>query len=219
MNIPPLEPVFGLAQELLTLVFIVIGVITFLAQQFGQAKPPVQPPVRRPGRPQPRPRDDRHQDEIDIFLQEVTQRSGQPPAEAAAERPGSPPPAPPRRRRLGDETPTSTVPSQSGSRRPRTQQEDASARRRRRNEPGARISGVELLTGGGIEPARESELERRLATGTPTYQDAHSATGATGGATRSPLSTQVRSILRDPQRVKQAILINEILALPKGRRR
>ncbi len=188
------QPVFadaGAVVGLLVLIFTIVGWLVNLAN--SQNNPPA-PPQNRP-RP-PRPRQDRVQNEIDIFLQEVR---GERPADDDVVLEALPPE--PRRRPA---PPPPNVPVR----------EPAAPRTPHRGRLGHMESHLdETLSSHHLESRMH---EPRSPRETPHQVGEMAALQPRGTAKKTPLA--IIQLLRDQQGVRQAMLVNEILSKPKSLR-
>ena len=228
-----------------TIIGLIVGALTLLGWilNYANQKQVQQPPVRRPNRPvrPQRPGDDRLQSEIDVFLEEV--RGGRrkladpharpqaaeahPRAERAVE--ALAPRQPVEQRHLEPRVTRHLEPRVGQSRvgqppagQPRGEQRRLGTERKRlrpRSEeavPGERAE-VQIAPPSRMEEGVRSHLG--LFTGGDAPVPAPAAESTTPAEPGS-LAQQVRSLLREPAGVRQAVLISEILTRPQvGARR
>lgn len=198
------------------IVFLLTG-MSWLFNQLSAKAQQQQPPVPRPGRPV-RPRQDRVQEEIDVFLRDMNaararQKSVAAQAEAATRRRSqsenasvsAPPPAPPsntKRRVPGEEI---------AARRPPVD---------RNLGQGVRSSVAELLGGErNLQSKVQEDLKPRVGESVASHLGTFTATAkpveAPAKAKRSA-AQNLRAIFRNPENVRRAVLINAVLSRPKG---
>lgn len=242
-----ITPIFAAPADIEALIKIGIGVvlgigwlIRFIASKNQAAAPP---PQRRAQRP-PAQRDEKIKNEIEVFLQEVTGRKAPPkqaeaarpvpqateprPTQARPQRPATVPQRP-AARPVASPTTTSASPS------PPVPQETASIR------PGGAIAGrkgpgstglgtgvtshlAEYMDEKRIEKQVQKDLQHTVNQEVRSHLGqftAESATqGAAGAAAGSAGAThELVKLLRNPQGVRQAILIKEVLERPSARSR
>lgn len=190
----------------------------------GQKKPNEARPARpEPRRPQPA-RDDRLNQEIDIFLQEVGGRrpAAQTPQAAPAPEPA---PAAPRERTLVQQTrpaqaPTAPPPRPRDKPRRVVRSRPSNLDERRKvvaEELGERIRSHHVQTAIGHEATGNvAPLGTPLAATTPAAQGVELTPAAAAAASRPG---DIAMLVRSPANVRQAILLSEILARPRALRR
>ena len=241
-----LEPLFAApfgVDDLITLAFfVVMAIVSLIRYIAGKNQPQAQPPkVRKVARPAA-PRDEKISNEIEVFLQQVTGRNK--PAEPREQPPPKPvavrerPPL--RKRSVPTGVPVAEPPRSAQSKSPAPLGEAPGAKPAAAlGRPGAELAerkgpgSLDLGTGVRehlstfMDPNR---LERRVQQDMkPEVEAAVQAHLGQFGAETPRLSEQLSQakphpivqLLRDPQGVRQAILIKEILERPtvKGRRR
>ena len=197
--------------ELVPLIMFAVFAISWVLKLITSNKQPAEAPVRRPGKPV-RPREERVEDEIDIFIQEVDQQRQQqpqqrprqqptrPPAKArsARRRPEPPPPAPPpTRRRVGEEMERKPLgdPKLGGG---------------VRSAAGGIVAGERQLDR-GVEQHLSDRIEQSVERHLGTFS------GNTVVKAQATPASRLRLMLRSGS-ARQAILLNEILSPPKALR-
>jgi cell division protein FtsN len=210
------------ASTYITLIFVILGFLGWIMNLTSNKN---APPPARPRQPdaggRPPNRDERIQSEIDIFLQEVGGRKPkrpEPARERAVEQP-APPARRPVARRPVAEAPRTADP-------PRL---EPPAR------PAHRVGSGELGTGVREHLARQIELDRaELATKQPLSTVAERISqhhlGSLGQKEAAPAATvpevaaatlqaalPLHRLLRDPNGLRNAVLISEILGPPRGK--
>jgi hypothetical protein len=224
-------------------IFLVVAFLGWIINQInGQnnpqraGNPRVPPPQQRP----PRPAQDRLQNEIEVFLREVQGRKPQappPPGQEQREplpvnepllpagepmqkrppRPAGRPRPPARRQRPGD------VPGQAGRGEAPQPQRAAPVGASSKNmsaELKARLE--EHMRGGVAERHLESKIDESVSQHLQHISSNIATTEATPGtvslSASAPAGVPIRDLLRNPTSMRQAILLNEILSRPRGRR-
>lgn len=212
-------PLFADANVVSFIIFIVMAIGWLINQLSGKAQAP-RPPVQRGKPPRPRPDRERLQDEIDVFIQEVTgQRTQSPAAPSNAEL---------ARRRKRPET-AAPQPPQPQAQTPRKRPgEDLAGRRSLVNQnlgTGVRTSVDELL---GSERNLANKVKQDIAP--RVGEEVASHLGSFGGSSRAQASAastpdgsrttaqRLKQVFHQPENVRQAILINAILTRPQRRR-
>lgn len=223
LPIPVLAADFG---TLLSIVFVVIAFLSWVSNLLSNSSnPPARPAENpRPARPaQPaqvaRPRDDRLQDEIDIFLREVGGKKAEKTADVEAVEIVE----------FEDAVPPRTDYDPDAKRLPRTRKAHVST------IAGRSLAGPEEV-GGGIKARIAEHKQDRLGVNLPlghgieasvnehlghfTGQSLTSSVESSVAETNvgSPITQRVITLLNDPEGVRQAILVSEILAPPLARR-
>ncbi|HUG91478.1 MAG TPA: hypothetical protein VML55_11620 [Planctomycetaceae bacterium] len=227
MSVPAVPLLFAADPGMI--VGLIVGALTLLGWilNYANQKQAQQPPINRPNRPA-RPQragDDRLQSEIDVFLEEVrggrrklADEPGRQRPVAEAPRQGQRPPQQARRPiRPAAQQPlqpnvTSRVEPQIAGRK-----QDRSRIRSRVSEPVSsdRIEAHAVQLGRGVEASVESHLGRFAGGEGP----AASATTGAAAADSGSLAQQVRRMLSEPEGVRQAVLISEILSRHRPSRR
>jgi hypothetical protein len=217
-DVPPL-----LAADPGTIIGLIVGALTLLGWIMNYAnQKQAQQPVQRPQRPRPqRPADDRLQSEIDIFLEEVRggrRKLGEEPARSA---PAGPRPAqrteraaarPVEQRHLEPKLAPRVEPRVAKRKRPGTPEDRSRVRPRVTEHISTdRIEAHAGQLGRGIEAAVQSHLGLLAAAQpAPAAPEAAAATPAGQSAAQ-----RIRTMLREPEGVRQAVLISEILSRPR----
>ena len=223
-----------------TIIGLIVGALTLLGWilNYANQKQVQQPPVRRPNRPArpQRPADDRLQSEIDVFLEEVRggrRKLADPHVRpAAAEAPvraeraveALPPRRPAEQRHLEPKI-TRHLEPRVGQSRVGSRPGPARAERTRlrpRTEDAVPVERVEVPIAPPPSPHNRVEDGVRSHLGLFTGGDAPAPVPVESTAAPQPgsFAQQVRGLLRQPQGVRQAVLISEILARPRlGARR
>jgi hypothetical protein len=226
-NLPPLAPVFAADTDAVIAVIValvtIVGWIANLVSNKNQKGPPV---ANRP-RPPARPRDDRLQQEINIFIEE-----------AGAQRPRSAPPKQaPRSVSGGQRAPapgkgrSSAVPAKKPALRPRPGQDIA-----RRQTPVSETlgTGVKQHLSQHMTEHVGKETQQRLVSRVEGTVEQDLGPAMTGGLAARPQSPSSQSpsapapvadraagfatLLRNPATVQQAIVASLILSPPVARR-
>lgn len=229
-------PVFGLVQELIALVFVLVSVIGWIIRQVQGNNQQMPPPVQRPGRR----RDERVNDEIDSFLQQINRNPDQPkPAEqprpanrpkppgnrnqaAASQRPAARPPqqqpAPAQSRRVREENAERSLAASAGlggslTQHVREHMAERVAKEAQRDvgqdvkESVQKHMGPMVRTSqGSTNPARVTTEELFAVKGPGPSMD---------GCCTGPRAENLKKMLRNPESIRQAIIIQEILNRPK----
>ena len=198
--------------ELITIIMIAIGFISWLVQNVGNQNRPAQPPVRRPGRP-PRPRNQPAASEIEDFLEEV--------------QPGRPPQPQPRQSRPQPQG----KPRPQGGQIGQKQKPRVPAQEPRRLRPGEELahrhvdakdlgSGVrkhvsQHVPKDAVGKQVERDLEHRIDREVTQHLGKSSSSSSTPPPAVPALATEVRDLLARPENMRQAIVLNEILTRPK----
>lgn len=229
-------PVFGLVQELIALVFVLVSVIGWIIRQVQGNNQQMPPPVQRPGRR----RDERVNDEIDNFLQQINRNPDQQkPAEQArpANRPKPPgnrnqgavsqrasakppqqPPAPAQSRRVREENAERPLAASAGLGSSLTQhvREHMAERvvKEAQRDVGQDVkdsvqkhmASMGRSVQGSSSPARVSTEELFAGKGPGPSQ---------GGCCTGARAEGLKKMLRNPESIRQAVIIQEILNRPK----
>ena len=228
MMFPSVSPL--LAADPATIIGLIVGALTLLGwiMNYANQKQAQQPPVHRPPRPRPqRAGDDRLQSEIDVFLEEVRggrRKLGEEPARPVeaprpAQRPERRAPRPIEQRHLEPKVAPRVEPTVAKRKRPAAAEDRPRIRQRITEQISAdRIEAHASHVGRGVDAAVQSHLGLFTATDAPAPAPGSAAASAAPAATS--LAQRVRAMLREPEGVRQAVLISEILARPRpGRRR
>lgn len=229
-------PVFGLVQELIALVFVLVSVIGWIIRQVQGNQQQMPPPVQRPGRR----RDERVNDEIDNFLQQINRNPDQQkPAEQA--RPANRP-KPPGNRNQG-------AASQRPTAKPQQQQPAPAQSRRVREENAERPLAASTGLGStlaqhvretmGERVVKEAQrdvgqdvkdsVQKHMGTMARTVQGSSSPARVSteelfavqgpgpsmDGCCTGPRAESLKKMLRNPESIRQAVIIQEILNRPK----
>lgn len=217
--------------DIITIVFILIGIVSWILNALKEKSQAneraARPPVRRPQKK----RDDSLQNEIDIFIQEVTgkQDDQRPQPSQTPRQPQQPrpvakverPPLATRERRPRPVAPQPPTPAPQKTSHTRPGEEISS-----RKGPGSRDLGADLTrhVEQRMKPHLIREEEKRLGHNVDASVAAHlgiSSSPTTSVSTPSPASamiTDVRRMLANPTSAAQAILLNEILSPPRSKR-
>ena len=214
-------------EDILPIVFVLIGIVSWIINALKE-KSQVNERPARPVRRAQNQRDESLQNEIDIFIQEVTdkrggaesQQSSQTRSRPAPERPAPvarerrsrtlvpvPPPAPAPKKKAKHTRPGEEISSRKG--------------------PGSRDLGIGLSR--HFEERMKShsirdETERRLGHDVDASVVAHLGVSSTAVPVPSTVPagsqiiSEVRRMLASPQTAAQAIVLNEILSPPRSRR-
>jgi hypothetical protein len=218
---PPL--LAGQGDAIAFIVIVVIAIVAWISKMVGEMKPK-QPPIANRNRPQVRNRDNRLQEEINIFLEDNGGRQN-PPA-----RPSRPPARP---------QPASSQPA--SSRKPQRRPEPVATQPAKKNKkirPGEDLSRrqapVANNLGTGVQqslsqhmPERiTQEMQQRLASRVDEKVTADLGTTDIGGGAQVqkpvqpiplPRAERFAQLLRTPGGMQQAIVMNLILSPPPGR--
>lgn len=218
------------AQEIVPLITIVIAICFWVYNVISGKNAQAVPPRQRPRAPA-RPRDERLQDEIDIFLSEISPNRPKPEQQrpaanrpAAGNRPGADTDAGGGRRRKPAKPPATSVAQAQEKRRP----------------PGSNVAGRGSPGKGNLgnairqqvaEQLPEHKIDREVAEDLKTQVDASVAQhlGAFSGgvappspgtdrATERAHAARIAKLVRQPATIRDAIMINAILTRPVGRR-
>ncbi|MEX0702271.1 MAG: hypothetical protein WD069_09265 [Planctomycetales bacterium] len=207
--------------------FVVITIIGWILQLVSGAKRQEQQRARRPV--QPRPRDDRLQSEIDLFLEEVGGRR-RPPEPARRREPAGPAileVVPEERPRAEGRLPS----ARSRPAQPQPPQRTAAQRARieSRHIDSSRLGGeVRAHLQESLEVSRVSaHVSQHLAPIVEKSDSEHlgmftgggGALGTAATTRSSGLTHPVVALVRNPQGMRQAILLSEILGRPLAQRR
>jgi hypothetical protein len=212
MDSPVLNPplLAGQADAVLFVIVVVIAIISWIAKMVGELKPK-KPPIANRTRPPVRNRDDRLQQEINIFLED---NSGRP------NPPARPQPASSRKSQRRPE-PVATQPAKKKKVRPG---EDLS--RRHANVAENLGTGVQQHLSQHMPERITLEVQQRLASRvdekvTSDLGASDIGSGAQGQKPGQPaplpLAGRFAQMLRSPGGVQQAIVMNLILSPPPGR--
>lgn len=225
--------VFAAHDAIGVLIVIVISIVAWIFNVISSKATVNRPPAQRPRQP-PRPRDDRLQDEIDIFIKEVSPKRPQAsPARglAPAERPLAP----------NRSTPTADPNAGRNKRRkpPKPLVAEGAGPTPKHRPPGSEIASRSAPGTGNLgsairqqvaEQLPEHKLAREVAADLKDRIDPDVArhlgefvtSPPPGPAVDRPQSASAASrfaeLLRRPASVRDAILINTILSLPPGRK-
>jgi translation initiation factor IF-2 len=226
IDVPPFANVEAIL-AVLVVVFWIVSWLIKLASTQNQKGPPV---ANRP-RPQAKPRDDRLQDEIDIFLQEVS------PQKPATRRPPPPPrPQPAATRPAPRPVASASAPP---ARRPPVAAPAApkpAPKPERRARPGQEIAGrsapITQNLGAGVKQHLTQYMADKVSQDVSAHMqhrvEAHvtehlgTASPAQGGAQPAPAAAiprgpQLAEWLRNPGNMRQAIVLGVILSPPPSR--
>lgn len=217
------------ASTYITLIFVILGFLGWIMNLTSNKNAPPPAAPARPRQPLPRPqnRDERIQSEIDIFLQEVGGRKPKPRVQEITEPLVEEPPRP--TRRLADRAPK--TPSESARTPPSPRPEPARQEKRpeRRVGSGDLGSTVREHVAQYIETARIDQsvkqhlshvVDRAVEThlGSLGQQEAAQLAAAVDVAAKAPAGMHpVVGLLRDPNGLRNAVLVSEILGPPRGR--
>lgn len=235
MNIDFGPPVFGLVNEILALIFIMVSVIGWIIRTVQGTNQQMPPPVQRPGRR----REERANDEIDTFLQQMNRNQDPQKSPAAARQSGNRPRPPGNR----NQTPVSQRPAAKQQQPP---PEPASSRRIREEGASRPLAGSNLGSdvaqhvrermgehlakdaqrdvGQDVKDSVQKHLgagSRQVAgSGTPTRATTEELFGAKGTGTAADgccttRAETLKQMLRNPNSIRQAIIIQEVLNRPK----
>jgi len=217
---PVLADAEGIGAVILA-VITVIGWIASLVSNKNQKGPPV---ANRP-RPPVRPRDDRLQQEINIFLEETGVKRPKPPAG----RPGN---VPQRAAPTAARTPGAAGPATKG-RQPAPPPRKGARRARPGEDIAARTAPVSDSLGTGVKQSLSQHMTERVAQEVqqrmaPRVEEkvavdlgpavaASASAGATPGANQQPVqAARIAEMLRNRASVQQAFALNLILSPPPG---
>jgi len=205
---------------IITGVVVVIIFLSWIVNLIGGQKK-AQAPKARGQQNRPRPGQERLQNEIEVFLQEVQGRKkpeNKPVAQAPPELPPRQPEARPKRSRQPQQR-----------KRPSTAQRPKKPARSKaplaQSPASTEIKNPELGTGvGGLKDRHlDSKIDQSVSEHM-THLDhlepgiAPANRAAASGERSNAASQQIGNLLRDPAGVRQAILLNEILSRPVGMR-
>jgi hypothetical protein len=231
MNMPglmPLAPVLADADGIIALIIGLITVVGWIANLVSN-KNQKGPPVANRPRPPVRPRDDRLQQEINIFMEEAGSQRGKP----AQPGPNQGRPAAPAGRAVGGvprnlpqakSRPPVAAPAKKPVRRPRPGADMATRQAPVTESLGA---GVKQHLNQYMSEKVSQEVQQRLAPRVEEKMDRDLGTPVTTGASARgmpapppaiPPARAVRfgEMLRNPATVQQAIIMNLILSPPPG---
>ncbi len=226
-------PVFGAGiQELIALVFVLVSVIGWVIRQVQGNNQQMPPPVQRPGKR----REERVNDEIDNFLQQAkrNQEPNKPPEVARpqvanrpkppgnrgpapqrqAAKPPQPAPAPVQEsRRIRDENPARPAGSNLGASLNQHVREHMAERivKEAQRDVGQDIKdSVQKHMGSVSRPAYGSTNPTRV-----TTEELFAANAAPAVGTCCVRAEKLKMLLRNPESIRQAIIIQEVMNRPK----
>lgn len=217
MNLPLPGPVLAVDFGwVIFIVFIVIGILnTLLKAAGGKQQPPAAP---RP----PRPGQGRLQNEIDAFLKQVRGKEAPDdvPIEIVPEQERRPRPA---GRRQQSKKPPQRPP------RPKPQQSEPhdapGSEIAARQSPGSRQLGeqvrshhLEANVGEHVNQYMDDRVDEGVADHLGAFSEGRRTAAVQLPRAAAGRTHKLVSLLRDPVGVRQAIVLNEILSRPKGRR-
>ncbi len=207
-------------EQLIPVIFVLIGIVSWIMNAIKDRRQEPERPVRRAKNP----RDESLQNEIDIFIQEVTdQRNQTQPRQPAQQPKPQPVRRPPARTQTRPEPPRTPKKEPPNPVHQRPGDSIAS-----RKGPGSTDLGQGVAR--HVQQHIEShsvgqESEQRLGHGVQQSVLEHlgksssAETSREEGAPESTVIQQVRRLMSSPSSMGQAILINEILSPPRARRR
>lgn len=230
-------PVFGLVQELIALVFVLVSVTGWIIRTVQGNQQQMPPPVQRPGRR----RDERVNDEIDSFLQQINRNADQQkPAEAA--RPAANRPRPPgnRNQGQGSQRPPARPPQPQVSNAPQRRVREENAERpiaasaglsssltqHVREHMGERVANqAQRDVGQDVKESVQKHMGPMARQAPPATSPARMTTEelfavkgpgpSLDGCCTGPRAETLKKMLRNPSSIRQAIIIQEILNRPK----
>jgi hypothetical protein len=216
MHLP--QPLFAAVGDWIGFIVMALAVLGWLGNLIGNQKQ--QPPAPRAPQPPPRPRDKRIQNEIDVFLQEVTGKK-KPPEEVPIEivpeqqrrpRPPVRPAANEPRRAAARPAAAQRAPAEA---RPASASGAPAAQRGRgaRDLGSGVASHVQTYMAEHPGELAQHRLQPTLGKGLLDESDAEAAEKA-----GSAVAQQIAAMIREPGGAQKAILINEILSRPKSLR-
>lgn len=211
----PLPLLFADADAIVTIIAVVIAIVGWIVKVISNANQ-AGPPVAAKGRPPVRPRDDRLSQEISVFLEE----SAKP---GAGNRPANVPARPPQR------APAAAKPAK---RRPATDQPQPP-----KKKPPRRLVPGEDVASRHLEPKRDlgdtvrKHVQEHLADNVAKEVSQHMKSrigesvaehlGTSGGPAPSSAAPPSKSqslaqALRNPETIRQGIILNLILTRPRS---
>ncbi|HTI52309.1 MAG TPA: hypothetical protein VL475_15205 [Planctomycetaceae bacterium] len=215
-------------ENVIGVICVIIWILAWLMKLMGSQKQKTPPVANRP-RPPARPRDERLQEEIDIFIQEVGPKKG-------ARRP--PVAAPPR-------PPAPAKPLARGQRpgKPQVQEKAPAKPAPQRLRPGQEISSRQVVRpekdlGNAVQQHLQQHMAERVTQEASAFlQDkvdqsvakhlGTSSTAAPPGTVPAPpasgtaagvQATRYSELFRNPASLRQAMVVNLILSPPPGRK-
>lgn len=234
MNLSFGQPLFAVGpQEVIALIFVLVSVIGWIIRQVQGTNQQMPPPVQRPGRR----REERASDEIDNFLQQVN-RASEPnkppavprpttaanrpkppgnrgPATATQRQPAKPQPAAPvqESRRIREEDPARPAGSTLGSSLNQHVREHMAERivKEAQRDVGQDIKdSVQKHMGNISRPAPGTSSPGRVTTA--ALFSGNTAPADPGCCARAD---NLKKMLRNPESIRQAIIIQEVMNRPK----
>lgn len=214
--LPPFPLLFADADAIVTIIAIVIGIISWIIKVISNAKQ-AGPPVAQKGRAPVRPRDDRLSQEISIFLEESAKPGADSRPSKAPARPAQRPP--PAAAKSAKRRPAAAPPEQPAKKPPR------------RLVPGEEVASRHL------EPKRDlgdtvrkhvqehladnvaKEVSQHLKSRIGESVAEHLGTSGTPAPSSAPPTSKAQSLvqsLRNPETLRQGMIINLILSRPRS---
>ncbi len=226
MNPMTPQPIFALDfGDIVPVLVVLFGIISWIMNALKEKKQEAERPVRRDRNP----RKESLQNEIDIFIQEVTEQGGkQQPQKQAL------PPTPPRRRETQTPVRSRVTRTTAEPARLATPEPPKPAHKKPGGDIASRKGPGSLDLGGSLSRhvqqhmqshSISQESERRLGHHVNESVMEHLGKSSTSQEDtpqvpgRPAVIDEVRRLMSNPANMGQAILLNEILSPPRSRRR
>lgn len=227
---PLIAPPLFAAQDYVGLIFVILALAGWIYNLVSGQNPARPPVVQKPRQP-PRPRDDRLQDEIDIFIKEVSPGRSQPSPQRppASRKPPAPkrPPAPADASAGRNKPRTPAKPLVAQATPPAQKRPSPGSEIANRSAPGSRDLGnaIRQQVAGQLPPRKierevAEDLKDRIAPVVTEHLGKFIASpppGPTAGSQTSLVeAARIAELMKHPETIKQAILINAILSPPRS---